>query len=518
MWEGNDVKRILCCLLALALLGSAAALAEPFGEGKTLSVACLEGWYPAVTVNDNLEIWQEIEKQTGVHIEWEATADYDTAMQPRVASGQNLPDIMMISPSWSASGVYKTALSGLIIPLDDLITEHAPNIQKLLADYPGLKGLLTAPDGVMYTVADTPMFVNDLVVQNALFIREDWLKELGLEAPSTIEEWHDVLAAFKGKADTAFGGEAVPFSGVASTVGGFLSVFQGAYGLPVSGSNWWYDGEGKVFFVPASEQYKAWLTEMANWYAEGLVDIETRDEPNFQSLASTDVVGAFTTLSERVPMYDGLLKTAGVEGNHILLVPPMEEGKALLTKRPPTWGHYGITRDCADPELAIKWIDYVWGSDEGVAYTDWGIQGLTYDVDENGNKYYTTFVMNNPDGLDPYNALRSLGCSNTNLIRTPAEVYAALNLGSPAIPYGEALLGRRVEPFPDVMATSDEQAIIDRIQPDLNTFTSESGAKFLSGDKSLEEYDQFIETLYSIGLEELLAVKQAQFDRSGVMQ
>ena len=30
-------------------------------------------------------------------------------------------------------------------------------------------------------------------------LREDWLEELGLEVPTTIDEWHTVLTAFKEK-------------------------------------------------------------------------------------------------------------------------------------------------------------------------------------------------------------------------------------------------------------------------------------------------------------------------------
>ena len=64
---------ILVCMLtgmlgALAETADAPKGSEPFGDGKTLSLACLEGWYSAVTVNDNLPAWQKIEENTGVKI------------------------------------------------------------------------------------------------------------------------------------------------------------------------------------------------------------------------------------------------------------------------------------------------------------------------------------------------------------------------------------------------------------------------------------------------------------------
>ena len=97
----------------------------------------------------------------------------------------------------------------------------------------------------------------------------------------------------------------------------------------------------------------------------------------------------------------------------------------------------------------------------------------------------------------------------------PFFSYAALNPDY-VIEYGESLLDQRIEPFPQVMATEEEQTVIDRIQPDLTTYCDECVDKFIAGIMPMSEFDSFVEKLYEIGLEELLAVKQAQFDRSGV--
>jgi putative aldouronate transport system substrate-binding protein len=514
-------KRLLGIALVVTVLLAAAIPAsaeiEPFGEGKTLTFSCLEGWYSAVSINDVLPVWKEFERRTGAVVEFEAFGDYNAAMQPRVAAGQDLPDIMLIPPAWGNSGVYRLATDGLIIPIDELITEHAPNIVMLLDANPALKGLLTAPDGSIYTVADAPMFVNDMVVNNAMFIRQDWLDALGLPVPVTIEDWYETLVAFKSYDSTGTGKETVPFSGMQATRI-FAGIFTGGFGMPIGADKgWWYDEDGHVENIYISDTYKDYLTEIAKWYDEGLIDMEsTRDESNFQSLVATNVVGSFSTLAEYITLYNNMLETSGVVGKFSLIAPPALDGKQLqIVKRDPTWNHYGITKFCKDPELAIKWIDYVWGSDEGVTLNEWGFLGETYDIDENGNKYYTDLVLNNPDGLDPYNTLRNLGGSNTILVRTPAEVFIALMQGSPSVDYGATLQQFRVEPFPQVMGTDDEQKIIDRIQPDLDTYFDESIAKFINGSASLDEFDDYIATVMSIGYEELRDVKQAQFDRSG---
>jgi len=196
-------KTLFCCLALLAIGlplfagggrqksgGSTAAAAN------SLTVALLEGWYPAVSINDNLRVWQEIEKKTGIHVNFQAFADYDIAMQPVIASGSQLPDIMLIPPAWGSTGVYQLGQDGVFRQLDDLIAKYAPNIQKFLKDTPAIIGYITAPDGKIYSVCDVDLFNNDYAM-STFFLRKDWMDKLGLKEPVTIDDWHSVLTAFR---------------------------------------------------------------------------------------------------------------------------------------------------------------------------------------------------------------------------------------------------------------------------------------------------------------------------------
>jgi putative aldouronate transport system substrate-binding protein len=407
----------------------------------------------------------------------------------------------------------------MIVQLDNLIAQHAPDLQKLLNDNPALKAMTTAPDGKIYTVCDAPMFVNSMVVQNALFIRQDWLDNLGLPVPVTLDDWHRVLTAFKNNDPTRTGRrDVVPYAGI-SRVGNLdnLMAFGSAFGLPVGDTEWWYDSSGRVFHVYSSPQYREFLTVMNQWYKDGLLDVElNREEPNFQSLTSTNVVGAFVHLSERTTQYDGFVRSGGVgTAKHILVPPPTAPNGAnpQILKRPPTWSHYGITRDCKDPALAMKWINFVYGSDEGVLMNEYGVEGLSFTRGPDGKPRFTDFVLRNPNGLDPYNALRSLGACNTILVRTPAQAYIDLNEGTDAIPFGQRLLPYRVEPFPEVMLSADEQRVVDRLQPDIKTYHDETRVKFLIGEIPLSNWDSYVQTLRSMGLDDVQRVRQQQYNR-----
>jgi putative aldouronate transport system substrate-binding protein len=292
-----------------------------------------------------------------------------------------------------------------------------------------------------------------------------------------------------------------------------------AFGLPNGAMDWWYDNNGKVFHLYSSPQYREFLTTMNQWYKEGLIDAElNRDESNFQSVVSTNVVGAFTTLDGYQTLYNNLLKTNGVSTvNHLLIGPPQtpDGSKPKMVKRDSTWSHYGITRDAKNPDLAMQWINFIWGSDEGVTMNEYGIEGKSFTRGADGKPKYTDFVLHNSDGLDAYNALRSLGASNTILVRTPAQVYIDLMSESPAIlAFADRMRPNRVEPFPAVMLSDADQSIIDRIQPDIGTYVAENLAKFLIGEQPLSAWNNYVQTLNSIGLADVQKIRQQQYDRS----
>ena len=81
--------------------------------------------------NSDWEVWKEVEKKTGVKLKGvvaSSNSDYATAFQNMVASGQ-LADIIACDLT---TDIEKLGKDGGVIPLNDLIEEHAPNIKKAL--------------------------------------------------------------------------------------------------------------------------------------------------------------------------------------------------------------------------------------------------------------------------------------------------------------------------------------------------------------------------------------------------
>ena len=102
---------------------------------------------------------------------------------------------------------------GVLLPLNDLIKEHAPNLQQVLDSDDEYRALATAPDGNIYGI---PQLIEcfHCTWPNKLWMNSTWLDNLNLEAPKTHEEFKDVLRAFKDDDPNGNGSnDEIPFSG-----------------------------------------------------------------------------------------------------------------------------------------------------------------------------------------------------------------------------------------------------------------------------------------------------------------
>lgn len=67
-------------------------------------------------------------------------------------------------------------------------------------------------------------------------------------------------------------------------------------------------------------------------------------------------------------------------------------------------------------------------------------------------------------------------------------------------------------PFPQMLGTPDQVSKIASIKADLETYRDEMLLKFIMGQESLDNFDQYVETLNKLGLQEMLSIYQEQYD------
>ncbi len=515
-------------MIALLMLFGATAMAAnipvelPFAEyGKDkLVVAVYDNYYAAASYADPLPVLEWIEERTGLQIEWDVVvpSQYDEVMRVRLAAGVDLPDIVQIPNSYSNKGeVYNYAQQGILIPLEDLIKEHAPNLSKLIfEDMPELGNAFTAPDGHIYHIAQNFDGGNKVEVKG-LILRTDWLEKLGLTQPTTADEWYNVLKAFK--ENDPNGNGIADEIGIASFNGlGEYGYLATAFGIAAPATKY-IDVDGVAVNQYEQPGFKDYLTFLNKLYVEGIMDpqYKTNDEPKLDAMFAKDIVGASAHFAAKCELWGGTAKLAGNPNSetaeyHLVLSPPDANGDIRMIRRALTGFCYGITRDCKNPEMAIKWLDYIYGSDEGRDVMLYGLEDLTYTLDANGNKVWVDNIGKNPDGLSIGTALRSVGAFPAQFTNRTEEFYRMM-ISKAAAEEGEILKDYMIDPFPQVMGTSDEIERIASLNADIETYQNEMIEKFITNQASLDEFDNFISTVKSMGGDELTKIYQDQLNR-----
>jgi len=466
----------------------------------TIRWATRENWYPEAPLSSGLPIWKEIEEKTNIKIEWETPADYDNAIKTRLAANADLPDI--VGMPWPGDPTIYGE-SGVLIPLEKMIEEQGHNIQKVFEDYPNAKKLHTTGDGHIYGLAAVIRGSADLNTM-CFFVRKDWLDELGLQEPDTLDDWYVMMSAFKQKGEMT-NTDILPFAG-----DGFR--FCGAFGLTLNCSDYGFgvDSNGKVVYqwiLPEMKELLAWWSKM---YKEGLI----RGWPSRDQIVNNQV-GSMYYYPDLIPkvIYD-LRANGYTNAVYIPVKPPAgPDGKRSLERDADiTTVFHGITATSPNKEAAFKLLDYMW-SEEGIRYMAWGMENVSY-VMEDGKPKYTEWALNNPDGLGVTEALRTLGAWPTIPWVQQSDTYAQLHSQIPELArIPEVVTPYHVDTFPKLLATKEEQDRLAELDA-LHHYRGDMILKFFTGQESLDKFDDFVKSLKDMNLDELLEIKQRQYDRT----
>jgi putative aldouronate transport system substrate-binding protein len=272
----------------------------------------------------NLWFYKELEKKTGVHVEWDLVkgADWNTQINLRFAA-MDLPDLIRTG----AVDVEEYGVNQkLLVPLDDYLKDNMPNYYSRLFMNDANKSM-TASDGKMY-------YIGGLIAQNVNhqgnhYINKTWLDKLGLAVPKTIDELTNVLIAFRDRDPNGNGlKDEIPFiaggtRAITDETTGLAPHFA-SFGVPMhdnqtSGGYASITKEGKVQFSADYPGFRDAVEWLAMCYREKLLDMEslTQDSNAWGVKMNTGNTG-YTA-------YLRLLNTAltpEVYKNFVSLIPP----------------------------------------------------------------------------------------------------------------------------------------------------------------------------------------------------
>jgi putative aldouronate transport system substrate-binding protein len=483
-------------------------------EPVTLTFMCRENQIASAPTygSGELPVWQKAEELTGVKIEWETaiSSDYEAVVQTRLAAGVDLPDMVCVPDP------LPYLPQELFISLDDLIEKYAPDVKKMLEENPDVKASVTAYDGKIYCVTQVPKEVNE-VHTRMLWIREDWLDRLELKMPETIDDWYKVLKAFKEEDANGNGDKGDEFPMISqgpNEIGnrGLAAAFDIVYAYTDGYS---VDKNGKVrldWMRPEAKEYMTFIKKLIDEQLFVMVDNNERD----MRLAD-DTAGSIDHWPDAIQGRNNLLRQEVPDGRFVACPAPSSQfGEGFYVTPHPSYGYETgifITKECDEPQVAMKWINFLF-SPEGYLLTNFGIEGESYTM-EDGKPKVTEYFTKNPDGLSSGEAQRFLGGrpSFANFMSQDFEVQ--VKMIDPFIGPSVDILKKygKQPPFPQVMATVDEIDVLKTIGTDLQTYVDENKDMFMLGERPLEEFDAFVQEVAEMGLDEVLIIKQQQYER-----
>ncbi len=496
--------------------GEAVADTRLSATGETLSFAVIDMGADGPSYNDdNIPIMMELEKQTGVKIKFEAVFnDYSNIMRTRIAAASNLPDIMQLP---QGDDPVKIAKDGIILRLNDLIDQHAPNTKAFLDANPDVKKTLTAPDGSIYAFPGVVSVAGSDFNVHALGYRLDWVEKLNLKEPQTIEDWYHMLLAFR-DGDPNGNGKADEIPLVADGIDA-LDKFAQAYGMTPKSAWFAVDEQGKVEYTWTNPKAKDYLTEMNKWWQEKLIDegLLTKHGDKVMAYVVGDLTGGFMIWAQRFDQYTKEMKKNFPDAQWAVAVPPLgPHGDQFYEINPATDGNrFAISKDAKNPELAIKWLDYLFASEQGQLLFNYGIEGVTYTMVD-GKPQYTEEITNNPKYPNPAMALGSYGSYGRFpqiVTREALSEQSGILMPEASIKRLQGIKEYYRSTFPSVMSTPEESSSYSRLMADINTYREEMVAKFITGAEPLSNFDKFVQTLKTMGIDDVVKIKQAQYDR-----
>ena len=456
-------------------------------------------------------------EMTGVEVEWSYPAEGANADQAYnlLLTEEVLPDI--IFTSITAGEAAELLEDGLIYDLTEYLPVYAPDYWEVLhqPEYESVLQTCTTDEGKFYSFESWVEGMFNMVYMGPI-VRQDWLDECGLEAPVTMDDWEEVLIAFKEKYDTA------PFGFFLARINNNgIGSGTGAYATFSVDNGFYVDENQQIQMTQATEEWKAYMEYLHRWWEMGLIDQDslTMDDAAIRTKALNNKIGITFTATGQSNMIVSEAKEAGNGAEWVGIDYPRTaagEPTCMVQARYSYgfgWGAM-VTTSCSEEKLitALKWLNYGY-TEEGRMYWNYGKEGVSYTLDENGEPQWTELITEDPDGV--LNAVtKYVGTDGTGIsIQASHMVDCRIEGYSSLVSKWIDNTVSMEHCVPTLSLTVDEQTRYSDLISPIRTYVEQMGLKFMTGDESLDNFDAFVAELKEMGLDEVLEIKQAAYDR-----
>ena len=490
--------------------------------------------YPAGSESEpnNRTIFKRLEEATNVHIEWTAiqSDQWGDKITLTMSNPKTLTDFIF-SADFSDSNLLRYADQGVIIALEDYIDNNMPNLKAVFDKYPEYRTMCTDTEGHIWALPWIEQLgANKTAIQTVggmSFINTKWLNFLGLSMPTTVDEFEQVLIAFRDnaasiKSEYGIDGGIIPMSCIVNDgdqdPGILINGFGEGYGDMDKGRHIAVTNDRKVICAATQEGFKKGVEWLHQLYAEGLIDPEcfTQEWSTYVSKGKAGRYGV--CFSWDVANVDNLTDWE-----------PLPALTADVTNITPQNGSFTsgfnrgrcvVTAKAANPALVCAWLDQMYDPMQS-PQNNWGTYG---EEDE-----FDIFEMStNADG-EPMLKHAPLGDAS------PVEVREAECVGGPLAVLDEYYdvyvtcpddaqyrldwIEQIYTPdmnndyvYPNVFMSIEDTTQVSNLEADISTYINTCKADWIMNGMASGSWEEYLSKLEAYGLSDYLAIMQKYLD------
>ncbi|MBQ6489930.1 MAG: extracellular solute-binding protein [Solobacterium sp.] len=358
--------------------------------------------FPAGTESEpnNRTIFKRLEEKTNVHVNWKTiqSDQWGDKIQLEMSNVKTLPDFVF-NAGFSDTDLLKYAKQGVILNLEDYIDKYMPNLQKVFEQAPEYRAMCTDSDGHIWALPWIEQLGYEKTaiqtIDNMPFINLNWLEYLGLEMPKTVDEFEEVLIAFRDNAadlkkEFNIDGDIIPMSFIMNDGGqdpmSLVNGFGEGIGDPDKGRHIAVTDDKKVVCTATQEGFKKGLAWLHKLYEEKLIDPEafTQEWSTYVAKGKSGRYGV--CFSWDVANIAQVSMDDLIAGKSWVPLPMLQADTKNLTPGNGSFtsgfdrGRCVVTGVCKNPALVCAWLDQMYDPFQS-PQNNWGTYGEDDDFD-----------------------------------------------------------------------------------------------------------------------------------------
>ena len=490
--------------------------------------------FPANTESNpnNRTIFKRLQEKTNVEIEWTAiqSDQWGDKITLNMANPKTLTDFIFTA-GFGDSDLLKYADQGIIIPLEEYIDAYMPNLSAVFEKYPEYRTMSTDSEGHIWALPWIEQLGSGKTaiqtIDNMSFINKKWLDFLGLEMPTTVDEFEQVLIAFRDhaselQAEFNIDGSIIPMSCIVNDGGQdpciLINGFGEGYGDADKGRHIAVTDDLKVICSATQQGFKDGIAWLHSLYEQGLIDPEafTQEWSTYVSKGKSGRYGVcfswdvanVDNLQDWVPLPALTADTRNITPQNGSFTSGYDRGRCV------------VTAVAKNPALVCAWLDQMYDPFQS-PQNNWGTYGEDDDFDifelgenENGEEMLKHAPLGDASPVEVREAeavggpLAILDEYYGVYVTCPDDAQYRLDWIKDY--YTPDMNTKYV--YPNVFMSQEDTEELSNLQADIQKTINANKSDWIMNGFTDADWDQYLKDLDAYGLQDYLAIFQKYLD------